>query len=108
MTDIIDLVRQSPNYSEGQSDADRDFAKGKLAQRDFGPSPSWWEDVINFLQGRYQITFEPVDITADHGLIARSIGYNERMCEYIRAKFGQDVVSIAIREAENRESGGNK
>ncbi len=100
MTHILDFVRQTPEYALGISDADRDFVDGKLAQRDFGPSPPWWNNAVDDLRLEYNISFEVVDVTTDHALISRCIGYNERMREYITIKFGRDVIGIAHRMAE--------
>lgn len=100
LTDLHDFVRRLPEYSQGRADANADIAKGKLAQRDFQPSLPWWAGAVRLLETLYEIETEFVDVHADKGLIARSIGYNDRMREYAISVFGSDVFQAAFEAAE--------
>lgn len=104
MMDDYDLTRRSPEYADGRAEAERDIAAGRLMLKDFGPSPSWWNDVTTRLHQEYQVDFEQVE-TSDGGTISRWIGYNDRVQEELLNRFRYDVLSIAFNEAKrNHES----
>lgn len=104
MDAVTRRLREHPAFDEGRAAADVELAGGQLGYRLCG-KPSWpvCDDAAAILRERFGVRVQvdgsgltPLEVAA------RAQGYNERMEQEIRSRFGRDVVSEVFREVERK------
>jgi hypothetical protein len=91
------------DYARGRAEAEADIGAGVLKQRWSGKLAAGWQEAARLLQERYGVQIEACGACfGDARAGAYEAGYNERMSEEIRARFGSDVVADTCPECDRK------